>query len=80
MAARFADARMAVAIEAGHIIMGLPEFPPRVHADVVYHPSHYDDPDGKEIWDIVCEYFGWDRKKDPKAFRNLLGFCNPSRC
>jgi hypothetical protein len=48
-------------IEAGHIIMGLPEFPLRVHAEVVYHPDHYEDPDGMEIWDIVCEYFGWDK-------------------
>jgi hypothetical protein len=48
-------------IEAGHLIMGLPEFPLRVHADVVYHPAHYEDADGAEIWDIVCEYFGWDK-------------------
>ena len=48
-------------IEAGHTIMGLPEFPLRVHAEVVYHPDHYEDADGAEIWDIVCEYFGWDK-------------------
>jgi hypothetical protein len=48
-------------IEAGHIIMGLPEFPLRVHAEFVYHPDHYEDADGAEIWDIICEYFGWDK-------------------
>ena len=48
-------------IEAGHIIMGLPEFPLRVHTDVVYHPNHYEDAEGAEIWDIVCEHFGWDK-------------------
>lgn len=48
-------------IGAGYIVMGLPEFPLRVHADVVYHPDHYEDADGTEIWDIVCEYFGWDK-------------------
>jgi DNA polymerase-1 len=48
-------------IEAGHIVMGLPHFPLRVHADVVYHPDHYEDADGAEIWDIICEYFRWDK-------------------
>jgi hypothetical protein len=48
-------------IDAGQIIMGLPEFPLRVHADVVYHPDHYEDADGAEIWEIVCEYLGWDK-------------------
>lgn len=48
-------------IEAGHIIMGLPDFPLRVQTDVVYHPDHYDDADGAEIWDIICEYFRWDK-------------------
>jgi DNA polymerase-1 len=48
-------------IEAGHIIMGLPEFPLRVHTEVVRHPDHYQDVDGTEIWDIVCEHFGWDK-------------------
>ncbi len=47
-------------IQAGHLIMELPEFPLRVHADVTYYPNHYEDGDGKEIWDIVCRYFGWD--------------------
>ncbi|HEX8815102.1 MAG TPA: DNA polymerase, partial [Terriglobales bacterium] len=46
-------------IEAGHIIMRLPEFPLRVDAEVIYHPNHYEDADGTEIWGIVCEYFGW---------------------
>ena len=47
-------------IEAGHIVMGLPEFPLRVHADITYYPNHYQDDDGQEIWEIVCDYFGWD--------------------
>jgi len=47
-------------IEAGHIVMGLPQFPLRVHADITYYPDHYQDDDGQEIWDIVCRYFGWD--------------------
>lgn len=47
-------------IQAGHLIMELPEFPLRVHADITYYPDHYEDDDGKEIWDIVCRYFGWD--------------------
>jgi hypothetical protein len=47
-------------IQAGHMVMGLPEFPLRVHADITYYPNHYVDDEGKEIWDIVCGYFGWD--------------------
>jgi hypothetical protein len=47
-------------IEAGHVVMGLPLFPLRVHADITYYPHHYRDDDGKEIWEIVCRYFGWD--------------------
>jgi hypothetical protein len=47
-------------IQAGHLVMELPEFPLRVHADITYYPNHYDDNDGKEIWEIVCRYFGWD--------------------
>jgi hypothetical protein len=41
--------------------MGMPEFPLRAHAEVIYHPDHYRDEDGEEIWDIVCGYFGWDK-------------------
>jgi hypothetical protein len=48
-------------IEAGYLVMGLPEFPPRVHSEVVYHPDHYQDEDGAEIWDIICKYFWWDK-------------------
>lgn len=61
---RAAECRQSVErafVEAGHIIMGLPDFPLRVHADVVYHPDHYKDPDGAEIWNIVGEYFQWDK-------------------
>jgi hypothetical protein len=47
-------------IEAGQIIMGLPEFPLRVHTTITCYPDHYRDADGQEIWDIVCRYFGWD--------------------
>ena len=65
-------------IDAGQIIMGLPEFPLRVHADVVYHPDHYKDADGAEIWDIVCEYFGWDKfavlKKEVELDEQLLAY------
>ena len=43
------------------ISYALPEFPLRVHAEVVYHPNHYEDADGAEIWDIVCEYCSWDK-------------------
>ena len=42
------------------VVMGLPEFPLRVHADITYYPNHYANDDGKEIWDIVGGYFGWD--------------------
>jgi DNA polymerase family A len=47
-------------VTAGQIIMGLPDFLLRVHADVVYYPDHYEDADGTEIWQIVSQYFGWD--------------------
>jgi len=30
-------------IQAGHMVMGLPEFPLRVHADITYCPNHYKD-------------------------------------
>jgi DNA polymerase I-like protein with 3'-5' exonuclease and polymerase domains len=64
-------------IEAGDIIMGLPEFPLRVHAELVYHPNHYEDPDGAEIWDIVCKYFGWDKfaiSEEEKPDETLLTY------
>jgi len=47
-------------IEAGNRIMELPEFPLKVHSEIVRYPEHYSDPDGREIWDIVSEYFQWD--------------------
>jgi len=63
-AERAEECRQAVEqafIESGHLLMGLPNFPLRVHADVVYYPEHYEDRDGAEIWNIVCEYFKWDK-------------------
>jgi hypothetical protein len=51
-------------IQAGQIVMGLPEFPLRVHSEITYYPDHYRDEDGREIWDIVCQYFGWIRRQN----------------
>ncbi len=54
-------------IEAGKMLMDSDQdptfkdrFPLRIKAHVVYHPDHYVDDDGAEIWKIVCEYFGWE--------------------
>ena len=66
-------------VEFGHALMGLPEFPLRVHADVVDYPDHYDDADGREIWDIVTEYFGWDGENPVFAFSEVPhDMANPS--
>jgi hypothetical protein len=52
---------MAAFVESGHVIMGLPDFPLRVHASITNYPDHYVDPDGSEIWTIVTDYFNWDQ-------------------
>jgi DNA polymerase I len=54
-------------IEAGKRIMADrrdPEFAEkfqlRIKAKITPAPEHYVDDDGRNIWDIVCDYFGWD--------------------
>jgi hypothetical protein len=49
-------------IEAGNIVMGVPQFPLRVHAESVFYPNHYEDHDGDEIWRILTDYFHWNEK------------------
>ena len=51
------QAVMGAFVEAGEILMGMPEFPLRVHGDITYWPDYYLDPDGREIWSIVCKVF-----------------------
>jgi DNA polymerase I len=63
-------------VEAGHIIMELPDFPLRVHGEIVRFPDHYHDPDGAEIWNIVSEYFKWDDFEQEKE--NVTVFTNNS--
>ena len=36
------------------------KFPLRIKAKITLAPEHYVDPDGADIWKIVCEYFHWD--------------------
>jgi DNA polymerase-1 len=62
-----AHAIEAAFLEAGKIVMASatdPEFaeklPLRIRAKITPHPEHYVDPDGADIWKIVCEYFKWD--------------------
>lgn len=53
--------------EAGKTVMedkhdpGFAErFQLRIKAKITSYPEHYVDPDGADIWKIVCEYFGWE--------------------
>jgi DNA polymerase family A len=55
------QAAMDAFVQAGNEIMGLPDFPLRVHTSITRYPDHYADPDGAEIWDIVCRFFKWDQ-------------------
>jgi len=49
-------------LQAGELVMGLPDFPLRLHSEITYAPSNYYDVDGKDVWEIVCNYFGWPTK------------------
>jgi hypothetical protein len=57
----------AAFLEAGERVMAsktdsefAEKFPLRIKAKITLAPEHYVDPDGADIWKIVCEYFHWD--------------------
>lgn len=57
----------AAFLEAGKLVMASrvdPEFSEsfqlRIKAKITLAPDHYVDPDGADIWAIVCRYFSWE--------------------